>query len=476
MTYGEITGKRFIQPKCEFLLRNDFRVPVLQEDGTTRMIDKYNYTVTDKFKELVANGLLLVLDEFQYLKNESAQTEACEIMIRCIYENFKRGGRSRVILLSGSPIDKYQQAVRLFKTLGIMRHDKIVSGHQYAGINEIEDYINENFKDSPRDRPVRNGFISMYREGYIRTRTDRNNIEVLLQNAARCELYAYRLFLNVIKTNASSTMDLRQIQNTGIILHKYNGNFRLNDERNQAKVSAALEDLNKISDLRMRIRGTQRRTPGEAANAGSMMAQVVRALTVIETSKIDTFHRLARKDLEFDPCKKVVIGVNYSATIKDLAALLEDYKPLIIDGSKTVKTRRAILDKFQAPNSEYRVLIGNIAVISTGIDLDDKHGDYPRVCYVSPNYNTIHIYQLGHRFLRGLDTKTDTDIYMVYSDNRYERRMMESLMSKGQIMKSVTREQADAGIVFPCDYQAYVEPEEVVISPIVATNIVLENV
>ena len=474
LTYGEITGKRFTQPKCEYLLRNDYRVPVMQEDGTTRMIDKYNYTVTDSYKQLVANGLLLVLDEFQHLKNESAQTEACEIMIRCIYDDFKKGGRSRVLLLSGSPIDKYHQAVRLFKTLGIMRHDKIVSGYQYAGINEIEDYINENFKNSPRNNPIRNDFIATYRESYIRTRLDRNNNEILVQNAFRCELYAYRLFLNVIKPHASSAMDLRQIQNTGIILHKYNGNFRLNDERNQEKVTAALEDLNKINDLRMRIR-EQRRTNGDP-NAGSMMAQVVRALTVIETSKIDTFHRLARKDLEFDPCKKVVIGVNYSATIKDLASLLAEYNPLIIDGSKSVKARRAILDKFQAPTSEYRVLIGNIAVISTGIDLDDKHGEFPRVCYVSPNYNTIHIYQLGHRFLRGLDTKSDTDIYMVYSDNRYERRMMESLMSKGQIMKSVTREQADAGIVFPCDYQAYVEPDEVPVVTINQENIVLENI
>jgi len=474
ITYGEITGKRFTQPKCNYLLRNDFRVPVMQEDGTTRMIDKYNYTVTEQFKQLVTNGLLLILDEFQHLKNECAQTEACEILIRCIYDDFKKGGRSRVILLSGSPIDKYQQAVRLFKTLGIMRHDKIVSGHQYAGINEIEDYINQNFKNYPRHNPIRNEYIATYGENYIRTRLDRNNNEILIQSASRCELYAYRLFLNVIKPHASSTMDLRQIQNTGIILHKYNGNFRLNDERNQANVTAALEDLNKINDLRMRIR-EQRRTNGDP-NAGSMMAQVVRALTVIETSKIDTFHRLARKDLEFDPSKKVVIGLNYSATIKDVAALLSEYNPLIIDGSKSVKARRDILDKFQAPTSEYRLLIGNITVISTGIDLDDKYGEFPRTCYVSPNYNTIHIYQLGHRFLRGLDTKSDTDIYMVYSDNRVERRMMESLMSKGQIMKSVTREQADSGIVFPCDYQAYVEPEEVLpIVTIDSENIVLEN-
>lgn len=470
LTYGEITGKRFIQPKCEYLLRNDYRVSVMQENGTARMIDKYNYTVTDVFKTTVKEGLLLVLDEFQHLKNESAQTEACEILIRTILEDFNRGGKSRILLLSGSPIDKHTQAVRLFKTLGIMRHDKIVSGYQYAGINEIEDYINNNFKNTPVIRPRRNQFIENYRSNFISTRYDSNNNLLLIQCASRCELYAYRLFINVIKQFVSSTMDIRHMQNTGIVLQKYNGYFNLNNEGYQQRVLKALEELSNISELRVRLRQTQRRT-GDPTTGG-MMAATVRALTVIETSKIDTFYRLAVKELEFDPNKKVVIGVNYSATIKDLALLLSNYNPLIIDGSKTINSRRNILAKFQAPTSEYRVLIGNISVISTGIDLDDKHGEFPRTCFVSPNYNTIHIYQLSHRFLRGLDTKSNTTIYMVYSDNRVERRIMESLMSKGEIMKSVTREQADAGIVFPCDYQEYIEPDHQ--EP--EENIVLENV
>ena len=100
----------------------------------------------------------------------------------------------------------------------------------------------------------------------------------------------------------------------------------------------------------------------------------------------------------------------------------------------------------------------NVSVISTGIDLDDKHGSFPRVCFVSPNYNTINIYQLGHRFLRGLDTKSDTNIFMVYSKNQMERQIIESLMKKGNVMKNVTIEQSDAGVIFPCDYTNYEEP------------------
>jgi hypothetical protein len=97
-------------------------------------------------------------------------------------------------------------------------------------------------------------------------------------------------------------------------------------------------------------------------------------------------------------------------------------------------------------------LIGNFSVISTGIDLDDKDGHFPRVCLASPNYSTISIYQLGHRFLRGKETRSDTDIYMVYTDTPGERRITESLMRKGNVMKEVLSDQVAAGITFPSDY------------------------
>jgi hypothetical protein len=154
----------------------------------------------------------------------------------------------------------------------------------------------------------------------------------------------------------------------------------------------------------------------------------------------------------------VVLAVNFLDTLGDLQTLLAEYNPLVFDGSKTIKQRTAMLAKFQAPTAEHRVLLGNTSVLSSGIDLDDKDGRFPRVCYVSPNFKTIDIYQLGHRFKRGLDTRSSTDIYMVYSDNRSERHVIEALSHKGEIMKRVTEEQSEAGVVFPCDYVEFVEP------------------
>lgn len=422
LTYGEIAGKRFCSPKCGFLVRNDYTVQMPQENGGIRSVDKYNFTTTAAFREMVEEGVLLVLDEFQQIKNDCAQTEACEMLILDILENFKRGGNSRVLLLSGSPIDKECQAVRLFKTLGIMRHPKIVSGHQFAGINEIVYYLHDAFRT--RSSQKGNLYILQTSMRYIR---DGGN-GIFYQSAWGAQRYAFELFIHVVKPKATSAMDpLRS--DDGIVLNKYNGYFHVNEEANLQKMRSAIEGLNELRELQARLR-----TEAPVAGTGAtIIRQMMRLLIVVETSKIDTFVRLARMQLDTNPCKKVVIGVNFLDTIADLSTLLAEYDPLIFDGSKTIKQRTDILANFQAPNTKHRLLIGNTSVLSSGIDLDDKNGGYPRVCYVSPNFKTIDIYQLGHRFKRGLDTRSSTDIYMVYSDNRSERHVIEALAHKGKL-------------------------------------------
>jgi hypothetical protein len=497
LTYGEITGRRFSNPKCGYIIRNDYKVPILQENGTVRMIDKYNYKTTQRFEQMVEEGVFIVMDEFQQLKNDCAQTEACETLIRAVYEKEKRDKvketkeirdrniraisrgenimispvgeraadknvpKSRILLMSGSPMDKQEQAVRLFKTLGIMQHDKIVSGYQYAGINEIIDYLHRNFDDSNR----KNQYIQSTINQIIRVGQDDAGNRIYRQYGSSCVRYAYNLFIEIVKKRASSTMDLSMLQQSvNAVLHKYNGYFRIDEAHNIERVNQAVVELQDIRNLQARIRMSRQRRQEEGEHvtiavetATAIMRQMSRALISIETAKIETFIRLAKQELANHPTKKVVIGLNYLQTISDVVDGLGEFSPLMIDGSKSIKSRRDILAKFQAASTDHRLLIGNISVISTGIDLDDKHGDYPRTCFISPNYNTIHIYQLGHRFLRGMDTRSDTDIYMVYGKNIIERRIMESLMEKGEVMKRVTIEQSRAGVVFPSNYESYFE-------------------
>lgn len=424
LMYGEITGKRLCSPKCNLLTRNDYTVEVPQENGTTRNIDKYNYTVTDIFERWVQEGLLLVIDEFQNIKNECAQTEACETMIREIY---KRNTKSRVLMLSGSPIDKEEQAVRLYKTLGIMRHPKIVSGYQFAGINEIVKYLHA--KCRTREAQPGNLFIQQTLTRYVRYEGGN-----YLQLAWSCTRYAYQLFLEVLKPRVSSIMAVpaSTTTSTGVEIVKYNGFFKLNEEKNRENMERAILELQKLEELQETMRLNQ-------ANAGAaLMQQMVMALSVIETAKVDTFVRLARRYLETNRQGKVVLAVNYSSTIADLKTQLSEYEPLVLDGSKTIVQRVKILEKFQASNSERRLLLGNVRVLSVGIDLDDKEGGYPRECYISPNSSTMEMYQLRHRFKRGMETRSSTKVYMVYSEDRRERQWMERLRMKESIMTHVS--------------------------------------
>lgn len=144
------------------------------------------------------------------------------------------------------------------------------------------------------------------------------------------------------------------------------------------------------------------------------MSGITRALQVIETGKIGLFARLALKELE-KPRQKVVLAVNYIETIVDLKAMLEasGYSVLLLQGSMSHEQRYSALRSFQAPSNEYRVMVVNQSVASTGIDLDDKHGQFPRTCFVSPNFSTITAYQLGHRFHR-MDTCSDAHVEFVY--------------------------------------------------------------
>ena len=124
---------------------------------------------------------------------------------------------------------------------------------------------------------------------------------------------------------------------------------------------------------------------------------------------------------------------------------------LVLDGRVAKEARARVIDMFQQPDLERRLLIGNMHVCSTGIDLDDKHGAFPRLCIASPNYSTITIHQLGHRFLR-LDTKGSSEVRMFYIREARELPVLTALAKKGGVMKDTTEEQVKGGVLFPCDY------------------------
>jgi SNF2 family DNA or RNA helicase len=133
---------------------------------------------------------------------------------------------------------------------------------------------------------------------------------------------------------------------------------------------------------------------------GDNMASITKALMKIEDAKVKTFIRLGKLVLENDPTSKVGIFVNYTTSLEKITESFKDYNPIILHGKIPKEKRQRLIDDYQKPDLTHRVIIANLQVCSTGIDLDDKHGGFKRYAFASPNYVILALQQLIYRFRR----------------------------------------------------------------------------
>lgn len=437
ISFCELRSVKFKQPKHGLLTRRDYMVTV--QSG--RDIEKVDYYCSNEYIKLVNDGVLLVIDEIQNVKNQSNQLEACKELIRPIVEQFNQDPnkcKSRVILLSGSPIDKQDQVVNMCQLLNIMTDARLAVYNPqtneliWRGMSQIEQFCKKHFGDETVNR-TKGNYIS-YSPSYVGQKNATSKLH-------EC---CYNMFQLFIKKAISSSMDPIQIS---VNIIKQNAYYQMDNEKDIVLLKQGIDLLSNATHF-----NSVEETVDWGTNGIGVLRSVVRALTMIETSKINLFAKIAQHNLENSPNMKIVICVNYTDTITDLMNILSKYLPLKLDGSMNYKKRIDVLSKFQAKDTKYRLLIGNISVCSSGIDLDDQDGNFPRLCLVSPNYSTITLYQLSHRFHRQ-NTKSDSTIHFVFAQQKSEVCILNALAKKSTVMKEVTENQADNGVIFPGDYE-----------------------
>ena len=307
-------------------------------------------------------------------------------------------------------------------------------------------------------------------------RHDPNN---RIRGSENHSLECYQYFTDIVVPFRSCSMTVSE---TDFSVKKYNGMYSLlsnpNRNRNNVQLLNPTElKTNGITELfingidLLRCGISRRDLNGQMMDMMAVLACIQKGLVMVETSKIPLFIQLVREVLSRNPQHKVVLSFNYSTSVKDAVRELAEFSPLVLTGSVPSSARQNIISQFQLPDITHRLLIGNTHVLSSGIDLDDKHGEFPRTCFVSPNYHTIDMYQITHRFLRGLDTRSNSEVYVVYvsslRDKCAEMSVMRSLIKKGGIMKDVSRAIPDsdrtsnsAHNVFTCDYTDHAQPEK----------------
>lgn len=435
-SFQSLRGVKDKQPKHELLHRHDYYETV-KVRGVEKQIEKVAYSATPRLETMVEQGMLLVIDEIQNTKNMGKQLLAASALIESIVRKgtkSSKGTKSRVLLLSGSPIDKEEHATNMFRMLGIMKSNEVCVYHPggykpgyytYPGYDEIASYM----------RRLAPKLFNAHEYG------------TQSRNAAECRKVIYQMFQEVFKPTLSSAM---QPQKAPVVLSKFNGMYTASDDDTD-RIACAVSKLAKACRY-----NPEKKTVDFSHNGVQTMTAITAALMAIENAKLGMFERIVRQELEKNKKSKVVVCLNYSNSIEVLKTELAAYKPLILQGCMNQKQREAVIERFQRPDTSARLLITNLTVASTGIDLDDKHGGFPRTCFASPMFNSITLYQLSHRFQR-MDTRSSAAIFMVYEKTFPELNILNALARKGGVMKETSYEQALAGVLFPCDYPEYVE-------------------
>lgn len=386
--------------------------------------ERPHFESTQHLLQLCQDRTLFIFDECQHLKNDSSQTRAAAALVTAA----KRSGLSKVLLLSGSPFDKREHVFNFLNLLDIIPSSRGFGITRYDR-SQYQHYYTPNARNFLKDCCSLDKDASTY---LIHTRYHNSRCIT----PYRGQETVYYLFQTVFKPSIQSAMALPPLP---VKVLKFNAFYSISpDTDNFHHLARGVADLQRVY--------TQDRPD-------SMMA-ISAALKCIEQAKVDLFAHIVRNKLgAVDSGKgKVVVAVNFSNTIATLTQTLQKYQPLVLDGSVNAIKRADIIQAFREDPCK-RLLISNLAVCSTGIDLDDKVGDAPRFCLVSPTYSTIALHQLGHRFMR-TDTRSDAHLHMVYVHGAHEASIIAALSRKSGVMKETTPQQR-AEVTFPGDFAQF---------------------
>lgn len=180
----------------------------------------------------------------------------------------------------------------------------------------------------------------------------------------------------------------------------------------------------------------------QACNAAFQGFIKILPQTVQETSKLD--YIISEVHEKYYKNNKIIIAVYFRNSIEYLINKLKNYKPVVICGDTATSDRKKIISGFQSDSNDCKLLIANINIISTGINLDDQTGNYPRICYAILNDQAMILHQLRFRITR-VTTKSLSEIYLVCDSSEIKRIL--NIEKKSEIMNNVIKS------VFPNDFE-----------------------
>lgn len=181
----------------------------------------------------------------------------------------------------------------------------------------------------------------------------------------------------------------------------------------------------------------------------------------MQVHKIDILSELiqikVKMDIKNKTRNKYIICCFHNKHVDTFAKALAEYNPIVMRGVVQKSIRQPLIDKFQENNGDYKIFIGNIKVISVGIDLDDKFGTWPRELWLIPNYYVIDQQQTIYRIKR-MNTASVAKVNFLYIEDEEnegenpETRLI-TQMAKGPMLLGKFHPKQASIKMFPCDFE-----------------------
>ena len=417
ISYQSLRSRKGAIPRHGLLNRVD-----IFDEGEISVI----FTPTEEYNRIVEEGCLLVFDEVQNFKNKNDQFMACQTLTTTI---LRSGGTSRIMFLSGTPFDKEKHSIHMMEMMGLIRSHKLYiyskeeNKLKLLGAQELVDFCK---LTDPK------GTLQLLKDHPF----SKENVHHV----------CYLLFQKIVKKNLSRAMPPPKLD---VEPDSKNGYYKIVNDEDRTNL------IKGIIQLQSSVMYNEKTGAIDVSRGNFSMINP--SLHKIEKSKVNSFVRVAKKYLDDKPTCKVVLAFNFGDSIESAKEQLGDYNPLVLNGSVLKHQRKNIIDKFQENNNTYRVLICNVIVASTGIDLDDKFGGHPRYAFVSPNYRILDLHQFIYRFYRS-DTKGMSFVRFFYGDiGRKETSILNSISKKSNVMKDTTEEYTGKDMKYPGDLESEVE-------------------
>ena len=329
------------------------------------------FKVTPYWKQICTSRTLLIIDEFQMTKNKNIGAKAVKALIGTILES----ENSNILLMSGTPIDNIDQIMNYLKLLNLIKKSR-----KFAALKEL-------IKDEEE--------INCF------------NFDVKLVD------YFKNNFL--LKFSDKMSPFARKI--VGKLSYLTLG------EREKELASSEVQSL---TTLCKKLETSGKLDSGDSLSIKQHLQNI--ELVKMPELAVQIINLMCKKK------KKIVIALFYIKPIMMLYKLLEKYKPQLIIGETKNLERTSIISRFQEDNLNCRLIIANADIISTGINLDDTTGLFPRICFLSSNYKSMISHQLFYRFCR-VTTKSTPEIKIIFCKDLNEDRVLEILNNKTKILK-----------------------------------------